>query len=439
MSTQARTGDNNRPGAPGPISHDPVGRDPVGPQPAAMKIVFLSHTAMGGSFVVGSHHLAATLASAGHDVTHVSAAVSPAHLALLRDPFVRTRWRRWLTGGERIRGVDDKVPLTLLPWNIARRSPFLMKAYSRSILADPLHGRGSLRLDQADALIVDEPRFVGLVPSASRQVVVYRPTDLYALMRHDSSIDAAESLLCTRANVLVATSEGVAAHLRTLCSRQAHVMNNGVDFEHFSRAVADDTFELPARREDRAVYVGSFDGRFSVEALTAAAKELPGKQFILAGPGSDSLSSIAGNVTALGAIEYSALPRLLRQCAVGLLPFSADALNAARSPMKLYEYAAAGLAIAATASSAHQAVIMPSLCVAFGDRQFPEAVSQAFRVAQDAPKLDAARACAQRESWSAKASRLLELIREAQSSAVDARGPASLQVSSTAVCTARSA
>jgi len=387
---------------------------------APLKIAFLSHTAMGGDFVVGSHHLSAALAAAGHEVTHISPPVSPAHLLVWRDRFVRVRCRRWLRGGESIKGVRDVVPLTLLPWQLARRSVTLTKAYSQSILIDPLHGRSALSLEDADALIVDEPRFVGLVPASSRQIIVYRPTDLYALMRNDPSIYAVERTLCARADVLVATSEGVAAHLRRLCGRPAHVINNGVDVQHFATAPVDDSFasQLPGRRQDRAVYVGSFDGRFSVAALRAAALALPGKHFILAGPGSAKLASLAANVTALGAIDYAMLPQLLGQCAVGLLPFAADPLNAARSPMKLFEYAAAGLAIAATQASSHQAA-MPSLSVAGDENLFADAVTGAFDLADDAVTLDAARSVARCESWTAKSNRLLDLIRGAQLGASD--------------------
>ena len=35
---------------------------------------------MGGNFVVGSHHLATAFAARGHEVLHVSAPVTPAHL-----------------------------------------------------------------------------------------------------------------------------------------------------------------------------------------------------------------------------------------------------------------------------------------------------------------------------------------------------------------------
>lgn len=379
-----------------------------------MKIVFLSHTAMGGSFVVGSHHFAATLAASGHDVTHISAPLTPLHFGLLGDTFVRARWRRWFRGGAVIDGVTDRVPLTLLPWSVARHSGFLKNAYSRSMLVDPWHGCGSLRLGQADVLIIDEPRFVGLLPDASAQIVVYRPTDLYALMRGDPGIDALEQTLCARADVLVATSDGVASHLQRLSGRPVQVINNGVDLQRFIRPAVNASLTLPGTRADRAVYVGSFDARFSVEALSVAARALPHKHFILAGPGSEQIARIAPNIMALGPIEYSHVPHLLSQCAVGLLPFSASALNSARSPMKLHEYAAAGLAIAASVPLSPQSAQMPSLCVAHSEREFADAVGRAFEVACDDEKLAAARACSRSEGWQGKADRLLQLIVQAQ-------------------------
>ena len=98
-----------------------------------MKIAFLSHTAMGGNFVVGSHHLAAALAAHGHEVQHVSAPVTPAHMFALGDGFVRARLARWWRGGETLAGVRDVVPFSPLPWPLARLRPALMRAHSRAM------------------------------------------------------------------------------------------------------------------------------------------------------------------------------------------------------------------------------------------------------------------------------------------------------------------
>jgi teichuronic acid biosynthesis glycosyltransferase TuaH len=104
---------------------------------------------------------------------------------------------------------------------------------------------------------------------------------------------------------------------------------------------------------------------------------------------------------------------LLGACAVGLLPFSQDGANAGRSPMKLYEYAAAGLAIAATSTLRPGASSPPTLCVASGDAAFPEAVAQAFAHAADASLIQRARELSRAEDWNAKAGELLRLLEPA--------------------------
>jgi teichuronic acid biosynthesis glycosyltransferase TuaH len=378
-----------------------------------MKAAFLSHTAMGGDFVVGSHHLAASLAARGHEVLHVSAPVTPAHLLRLRDAFVRRRLARWWRGGSELRGVRDIVPFSLLPWPLARRGRSLLEFHAATMLASRSSRVASLRLNETDCLIVDEPRLAGLAAPGPR-MLAYRATDLYAQMSGDSSILAVERDLCRRADVLIGTSEGVAAHLRSLSGRPVHVIGNGVEYDHFA-APHDTALPLPAERESRAIYVGAFDHRFSAPAVRAAALTMPRKHFLLAGPGGERVAAALGlpNIHALGAIDYRNLPALLGSCAVGLLPFSESAANAGRSPMKLYEYAAAGLCVAATSSLRAGSSPIPTLCCSRTDAEFPAAVAQAFERAGDGPLVERARALARAEDWSAKASELLRLLQPA--------------------------
>lgn len=380
-----------------------------------MKAAFLSHTAMGGDFVVGSHHLAKAFATRGHEVLHVSAPVTPAHLLRLSDTFVRRRFARWSRGGSDIAGVRDIVPFSLLPWMLARRSRSLMAMHVATMLASPSSATGSLRLHEADALIVDEPRLAGLVVR-SPKALVYRATDLYAQMRGDERIVDLEQELCRRANVLIGTSEVVATHLRALSGRTVHVIGNGVDYEHFAAARAgEDPPGLPGERATRAIYVGAFDGRFGTDALRAAARAMPRIHFLLAGPGGDRVAGALrlANVLALGPVDYRRLPALLGACTVGLLPFSKDSANAGRSPMKLYEYAAAGLAIAATSTLRPGASFAPTLCVAADEDAFPAAVAHAFVLASDESRVQRARELARAEDWNAKAGELLRLLEPA--------------------------
>jgi len=379
-----------------------------------MRIAFLSHTAMGGDFVVGSHHLAAALATRGHDVLHISAPVTPAHVLGLRHAFTRRRIARFLHGGETHHGVRDIVPLALLPWALARNSPALMHAHSRWMLAAPLRGMNSLQLARADRLIVDEPRLLGAALAGTESTTLaYRATDLYAAMRGDPRIADAERLLCLRAQVVVATSEQIAAHLREISGRHVHVIGNGVDYARFAtpQTLAPELGNLPGERGSRAIYVGAFDARFCAESLRAAALALPARTFLLAGPGGERIAAALSlpNIHATGAVPYESLPGLLQACAVGLLPFSANDANAGRSPMKLFEYAAAGLAVAASCSF-RPGSAMPSLSVAASRADFAYTVGAAFEQASDAAQVARGREVARAEDWNAKAAELMRLL-----------------------------
>jgi glycosyltransferase involved in cell wall biosynthesis len=101
----------------------------------------------------------------------------------------------------------------------------------------------------------------------------------------------------------------------------------------------------------RAVYAGAIDNRFGVALLLALARARPDVEFVLIGSGT-AVAEIAAsrleNVHLLGIRPYADLPAYLQHANVGLLPLNAHPANAGRSPMKFYEYAAAGLPIAAS-------------------------------------------------------------------------------------------
>src|SRR5206468_3946735 len=74
-------------------------------------------------------------------------------------------------------------------------------------------------------------------------------------------------------------------------------------------------------------------------------------QFILIGPkDSDGVKSLRrfSNIHLLGPKPYLSLAAYLQHADVGLIPLNTHLANRERSPMKLYEYAAAGISIIAT-------------------------------------------------------------------------------------------
>ena len=141
-------------------------------------------------------------------------------------------------------------------------------------------------------------------------------------------------------------------------SSRIHVMPNGVDAAHF--------FERP-RRDREAVrrdlglephdHVFAFVGWFVpwhqlerlLEAFAEGFRGRPNRKLVLAGDGplrgqlieAAARLGITNQLVLPGAVKYDNIPEFLTSVDVGVVP----AVNAFRSPIKLFEYMAAGLPV----------------------------------------------------------------------------------------------
>jgi hypothetical protein len=79
--------------------------------------------------------------------------------------------------------------------------------------------------------------------------------------------------------------------------------------------------------------------------------------------------------------------------------------------MKLFEYAAAGLAVAASCSF-RPGSAMPSLSIAASEADFARAVGAAFEQAGDNTQVARGREAARAEDWNAKAGELMRLLQQ---------------------------
>src|SRR5207237_1882248 len=87
---------------------------------AALNIVFISHSYMGGTFCVGSHHLAREMAALGYRVLHLCSPITPFHFLKRAREDHRARIARWRSRGRDKDGVFDYVPFAHVPWQCAR-------------------------------------------------------------------------------------------------------------------------------------------------------------------------------------------------------------------------------------------------------------------------------------------------------------------------------
>ncbi|OXL82134.1 hypothetical protein BCV73_02850 [Paenibacillus sp. SSG-1] len=321
-----------------------------------LKVVFASHTFIGGPFVVGSHHLAREMTNLGHEVLHISTPITPFHY-LSSNNEINTLRKKISREVSRISSAKignipiNYVPFSFLPWKIART---FYRQFGINFMVNPVsipsmrkHLK-QLSFLQPDILFIDQPTFLGIESFISPKVTVYRATDLYKEMTGDPMISKVEEEVIKGADGIVGTSEPVVEYLKTINRTLPNLLiENGVDFEHFATSGSEPE-EYKNIPFPRAVYVGALDDRFDFAALESLAKHITNLQVVVIGPGDgrcERLSQQFTNIHFLGPKPYSDLPSYLNHCQIALLPLSDHEANRGRSPMKLYEYAASGLPV----------------------------------------------------------------------------------------------
>lgn len=278
-------------------------------------VAFVSHTNWGGTFRVGSHHLAEQLASRGIDVLHLSTPASLIHR--LRD-----------------KTSDKVVASSARPIRVGSHLTTFTPRSTLPVQLDPAREVAGVIADWSEGrrctILLDQPLMATGALRSVADRLVYRPTDLYprgvAARRQRTALRIADAVVATSDTVLGSLGP---TELPSL------VLNNGVDFDLFQATA-------PTMDRNGIAYVGAFDHRFDWEVLMALTAAFPQERFRLIGPLGGS-PSLPNNVYLEGPLPYAEVPGALHNVRVGLLPLSSSIENAGRSPMKLYEYLAAGL------------------------------------------------------------------------------------------------
>ena len=358
-----------------------------------MRVVFASHSAQVGVFRVGSHHLSREVARQGHQVAHVSSPVTPAHLAKVNEPDVRSRFRLALAPrAVQLDGVAHVIPLVAWPLS---RTPARVANAQLALVTVKLR-----RFVKPDLLVIDQPLLGGLMDVLKPRRTLYRPTDAH----FSGPLRKAELKILERANAIVATSESVWQEVtKSGVGRSLPhlVLENGVEFDRFSM--------VPTGLTERCgvVYLGALDDRFDWQAVTHLANRFPQETFTLAGPIVGQLPQLPPNVLLAGGVAYSDAAQLLSRSVVGLLPFSAHPANQGRSPMKYYEYLAAGLNVVGTRSAELSRRTAPGVWLYSDNSSAVEALGTALNsVSPNSAGVDHARSF----SWAARASDLMSWI-----------------------------
>ncbi|MFN2386929.1 MAG: glycosyltransferase [Thermoanaerobaculia bacterium] len=191
----------------------------------------------------------------------------------------------------------------------------------------------------------------------------------------------------------------------------AAYLPNGVDWARF--AAPPDPASIPerlassrARGRPVAGFVGALARWVDADLITQLAAARPDWDFALVGePLDDSFARLEAsrfsNVLWLGPRPYSAIPSILSAFDAALIPFRTGPEGANASPIKLYEYLAAGIPVVATPIP--ECAAIPEVSIGRDARAFSDLLERA-RAARRSPDYGArARARAKENDWSHRA------------------------------------
>ena len=202
------------------------------------------------------------------------------------------------------------------------------------------------------AVITANPLFAGLADLGWAGPVTYYAWDDWTASRpHERwwpAYEAAFERIRARERRVCAISE--AALARIAPTGPSRVIANGIDpAEWTAPGPAPDWFAALPR--PRLIYHGGIDGRIDVEQARALAEAFPDGSLTFLGPVTDPsrfapLAALS-NVEFHGWVDRAETTRVISAADAGVVPHVRTPLTEAMSPLKLYEYLAAGLPVAA--------------------------------------------------------------------------------------------
>jgi glycosyltransferase involved in cell wall biosynthesis len=179
-----------------------------------------------------------------------------------------------------------------------------------------------------------------------RALVFYAGDDFSALdgVDHDP-VMALERRLANKAQLVLAASPEIAQRFP---EGKTMIVPHGVDIDLFAKPQPRPA-DLPEGKPIVGFY-GSLSGWIDIELLIKTARTMPGTNFVFIGPINTDIQSldVMPNVFMLGPKPHHLLPGYVQHFKVAMLPFRDTPQIRACNPLKLREYMASGVAIAAT-------------------------------------------------------------------------------------------
>ena len=241
-------------------------------------------------------------------------------------------------------------------------------------------------------------------------------------------IEAGDALLCREAGVTIVVSERL-HDLKMPLSPRVELVPNGVDVEHYARALSTDAPHPIAANWRHPVlgYLGSIHAeRVDLDLVERLAAALPAATIALVGPilldeNDRARLQKLPNVELPGTVSFEDAPAVLRAFDVFLVPHVESDFTRSLNPLKLGEYLSIGKPIVSTRVAGFAELEgqlarngAPLCRLASGAAQFiaacRAALDEAAQPDETAP--NERRALAREMSWAKRVARIAQLVRE---------------------------
>jgi len=357
------------------------------------------------------------LAQRGYPVLFIERQIGLEHL--WRYPEMRRhKWRRWREGRQTIApNLTIVSPPLLLPGRyhfrtVARINQWIVIQWTQAYLR-----RNGL---QPQVVWVYRPEDGGLFGHFGETLRVYHCIDEFragTVGRKRAVIDALERETLTGADIVFTNS--LLTHREKLpFNVQTHRIPSGADVAHFARALDKETVVPEAIAQippPVAGYVGNINDKLDIALLTAVAQRLPNWSFVFVGqayPQAVDLHPLQAlpNVYFLGRQPFAAVPGFVKSMQICLLPYTDSEYTRYRSPLKLYEYLAAGKPVVSTS---HPEVAEFAEWVTIADDATTFAAAIVTAAAADSPAQQQQRAAIGRcHAWDARVDIIERVLQE---------------------------
>ena len=360
-------------------------------------------------------------AQRGYRVLYIEQLAGLEHL--LRYPELRKRkLERWMEGKREIKDnlwILSAPPLLFGRYysrNINKLNAWLLSGWTRHVLK---------KMDfMRPILWLYKPEHSDLIGRFDEQLVVYHCIDEWAAgtrTRKRQTIAQMDNHLTKNAGLVFANSPPTYQHKLSL-NPDTHRVPSGVDIDLFSQAISPTTDEhnaISCVSQPRIGYVGTINERLDYTFLEYLAGARPQWNLVLIGDpypwrmDAPALKRMAAfpNVHFLGKFPHRELPALLKGMDVCLVPYVGDERGFYRSPLKLYEYLAAGRAVVSTPNP-EVSEFSPLVHMADTPEAFVEQI--AIAMAQDTPEKQKQRLhIAKSHSWEERVNQMEVLIQQA--------------------------